>query len=236
MILWQQIIESPKEIADGYDVLWNRERQNPIEEFYQIRTEFNSDKNPAKLLYLLARCVKNAVRFNPSGLFNQSPDKRRKGTHPATMRSELFSAHLLLNGKCQTVTTDFMALFEDARPGDFFYLDPPYQGTSEGRDQRYFASVSRERMMQGLALLNGKNIPFVLSYDGSCGGIDYGEPLPEGLAQRVLLDVGRSSQATLNGRDHVTIESLYLSNNLQSAYGITPVSLAHFGPQVGLFA
>ncbi len=236
MALWQQVIESPVEIADCYEILWHRERQNPIEEYYQIRTEFNSDKNPAKLLYLLARCVKNAVRFNPSGLFNQSPDKRRKGTRPETMRSELYSAHLLLDGKCQAVTTDFMTLFENARHGDFFYLDPPYQGTSEGRDQRYFASVSRERMMRGLALLNDKDIPFVLSYDGSCGGIEYGEPLPEDLVQRVLLDVGRSSQATLNGRDHVTIESLYLSNNLRTACGVTPITLAHFSPQVGLFA
>jgi len=35
--------------------------------------------------------------------------------------------------------------------------------------------------------------------------MNYGEPLPADLADRVLLDVGRSSQATLNGNDHVTM-------------------------------
>jgi hypothetical protein len=41
--------------------------------------------------------------------------------------------------------------------------------------------------------------------------------LPRELASRILLDVGRSSQATLNGQDHVTIESLYVSHNVTPA-------------------
>lgn len=234
--LWQQVLQSPSEIADHYEVLWNRERRRPIDEYYQIRDEFNGDKDPAKLLYLLARCVKNAVRFNPTGYFNQSPDKRRKGTMPKTMRAELQSAHTLLKGRSRAVSSDFIALIEDARPGDFFYLDPPYQGTSGGRDTRYFTGVSRERLIHGLTLLNQKNIPFVLSYDGSCGNKHYGDPLPSSIAHRVLLDVGRSSQATLNGKDHVTIESLYLSEGLGHSTTGTPLPLSHFIPQVSMFA
>jgi DNA adenine methylase len=236
MTLWQEIIQSPEGIADQYALLWNRERKKPIDEYYVIRSEFNVDRSPAKLLYLLARCVKNAVRFNPSGQFNQSPDKRRTGTQPKTMRSELHAAHLLLRGRSKAVTSDFMALFQDARAGDFFYLDPPYQGTSEGRDTRYFESVSRERIVCGLSLLNEKRIPFVLSYDGSCGNMNYGEPLPAELASRVLLDVGRSSQATLNGRDHVTIESLYISPCLQCATTDLPLQLSQFSQQATMFA
>lgn len=236
MTLWQFVIDSPRQVADQYEVLWNRERRQPIDEYYKIRAEFNTDRSPAKLLYLLARCVKNAVRFNPSGEFNQSPDKRRTGTQPKTMRAELQAAHLLLRGRSSAVKGDFMTHFEEARPGDFFYLDPPYQGTSEGRDQRYFEGVSRERIVRGLTLLNEKGVPFVLSYDGSCGNIDYGQPLPNDLADRVLLDVGRSSQATLNGRDHVTIESLYISPCLKCAGSNAPLPLAHFSPQASMFA
>jgi DNA adenine methylase len=236
MTLWQFVIDSPRQVADQYEVLWNRERRQPIDEYYKIRAEFNTDRSPAKLLYLLARCVKNAVRFNPSGEFNQSPDKRRTGTQPKTMRAELQAAHLLLRGRSSAVKGDFMTHFEEARPGDFFYLDPPYQGTSEGRDQRYFEGVSRERIVRGLTLLNEKGVPFVLSYDGSCGNIDYGQPLPNDLADRVLLDEGRSSQATLNGRDHVTIESLYISPCLKCAGSNAPLPLAHFSPQASMFA
>lgn len=210
--LWKSIIEDPMEVAAQYETLWLRERDNPIHAYYEIRAEFNADKDAARLLYLLARCVKNAVRFNPSGDFNQSPDKRRKGTHPNSMRAELFASHRLFNGKCDAVHADFMCSFQNAQEGDFFYLDPPYQGTSEGRDQRYIGGVSRERMIEALTILNQKQIPFTLSYDGSCGERNYGEPLPSSVAQRILLDVGRSSQATLNGRDEITIESLYVSH------------------------
>ena len=69
-------------------------------------------------------------------------------------------------------------------------------------------------MIEGLNVLNGRGIPFILSYDGSCGDRTYGDRLPRELASRILLDVGRSSQATLNGQDHVTIESLYVSHNV----------------------
>jgi DNA adenine methylase len=234
--LWETIILNPASIAKGYEMLWYREQKAPIDGFYEIRAEFNTDREPAKLLYLLARCVKNAVRFNPAGEFNQSPDNRRKGTHPRTMEAELLAAHRVLHGKCRVVHADFRQLFEQAKSGDLFYLDPPYQGTSDGRDQRYIAGVSRERMIEGLSILNHKHIPFILSYDGSCGGRSYGEPLPQVVAHRILLDVGRSSQATLNGRDETTIESLYVSHELPVNRQGATLSLYDFAEQTMLFA
>jgi DNA adenine methylase len=233
--LWEMVINDPQQIADEYEVIWYRERKDPIEAYYEIRSEFNGERNPAKLLYLLARCVKNAVRFNPAGEFNQSPDKRRKGTHPQTMREELFAAHRILVGKSQAIHSDFLMLFTGAQEGDFFYLDPPYQGTSEGRNQRYIAGVSRERMIEALTILNEKRVPFILSYDGSCGERNYGDPLPPRVAHRILLDVGRSSQATLNGRDDVTIESLYLSHLIATNGGETTLSLGDYAKQANLF-
>ena len=234
--LWESILRDPSSIAKGYELLWHREQKATIEEFYRIRAEFNADRDPSKLLYLLARCVKNSVRFNPAGEFNQSPDKRRKGTHPRTMEAELVAAHRVLHGKCRAVHADFMQLFEQARAGDFFYLDPPYQGTSDGRDQRYISGVTREQMIGGLAILNRKHIPFILSYDGSCGERSYGERLPEEVAHRILLDVGRSSQATLNGRDDTTIESLYVSHDLPVNRQEETLSLGDFSGQAMLFA
>ncbi len=214
VMLWQAIIDDPEGIANEYESLWMRERKRPIDEFYDIRIQFNEDRDPAKLLYLLARCVKNAVRFNPLGEFNQSPDKRRTGTKPDAMRKELLAAHRLLHGRARTFCSDFLEAFEAAEPGDFFYLDPPYQGTSEGRDSRYIGGVTRKRMIEGLSVLNERGVPYILSYDGSCGDRTYGDRLPRELASRILLDVGRSSQATLNGREHITVESLYVSHNV----------------------
>jgi len=233
--LWKLIIDDPSGIALKYAALWHREQKRPIDEFYAIRAEFNADRDPAKLLYLLARCVKNAVRFNPSGEFNQSPDKRRMGTRPHTMEGELIAAHRVLRGRSSAVHADFWQMFEQAQTGDFFYLDPPYQGTSDGRDQRYISGLSRERMIEGLTILNRKRVPFILSYDGSCGDRSYGEPIPGAVAHRILLDVGRSSQATLNGRDETTVESLYVSHELPVTGGGATRTLGDFAEQAALF-
>lgn len=236
--LWNMIIVDPVPVADEYSNLWHREREKPIDAYYEIRSEFNVDRSPAKLLYLLVRCVKNAVRFNPSGEFNQSPDKRRKGTRPHLMKEELVAAQQLLAGKAHAVHGDFMSMVMSAKDGDFFYLDPPYQGTSGGKDQRYISGVSRERMIEALTILNEKCIPFILSYDGFCGDRIYGDPLHQDLASQILLDVGRSSQATLNGRDDVTVESLYVSHFIPSARDSkrTTLSLDDFAKQTSLFS
>ena len=48
--------------------------------------EWGETGKPDLLLYLLARCVKAAVRYNASGEFNQSPDNRRRGMPPHDAR------------------------------------------------------------------------------------------------------------------------------------------------------
>lgn len=233
--IWQSIVVDPVALANEYESLWLRERKSPIGTFYEIRAEFNNDRRPAKLLYLLARCVKNAVRFNPDGNFNQSPDKRRKGTNPSTLRDELLRAHRLLAGRTRVICADFRVLFSEAAPSDFFYLDPPYQGTSNGRDRRYLKGVDRATLIEGLKILNKKRVPFILSYDGACGARIYGDPLPPEIAKRILVHVGRSSQATLNGKDDETVESLYISPELARPGSRTRISVADFKPQSELF-
>jgi DNA adenine methylase len=211
--LWTEVLERPRVLSEGYRELWNSQfKGDPAERFNEIRAEFNRNHDPAKLLFLLARCVKNAVRFSSSGQFNQSPDRRRTGTHPDTMEEEIAGAHRLLRGRCRVVCGDFRTVLRDVQPDDIIYMDPPYQGTSEGRDSRYFQGVPREAIIELLAFLNQSNVQYILSYDGHCGAKTYGEPLPAFLnAQRVLLNVGRSSQATLNGVSAITLESVYLS-------------------------
>ncbi len=97
--------------------------------------------------------------------------------------------------------------------------------------------MTRQELVEGLQILNGKRVPFILSYDGSCGDRNYGEPLPDALAHRILLNVGRSSQATLNGRDDQTVESLYVSHFLaENGQLATHMSLEDFAKQPNLFA
>lgn len=106
----------------------------------------------------------------------------------------------------------------DATAADFVYMDPPYLGTSVGRDKRYHEQLGSDQIIEGLAALRSRNIRFALSYDGMTGDKEYGPPLPDSLGlTRLLLHAGISSQATLSGRKQETIESLYVTPGLAEA-------------------
>ena len=222
--LWRQILTDPDALANRYRTIWRSQLRSPRKRFDDIRDEFNRDREPAKLLFLLARCVKNSVRFNPAGEFNQSPDNRRLGMRPETMEQEISGAHKLLAGRCEVLCADFRETLRLATPNDLVYLDPPYQGTSYGRDRRYVRGVERDALIDTLTDLNRRGIQFLLSYDGKCGDKTYGEALPLSLrTHRVFVDAGRSSQGTLNGKNVKTLESLYISADLCEGMGIPSV-------------
>lgn len=210
--IWRQIIDSPSNLAEQYEKLWNEQLGQEAEYYDQVRSAFNSSPNPAMLLYLLARCVKNAVRFNRNGEFNQSPDHRRKGMAPAKMTANIHGAHRLLVGRATCSAEDYATAIRTATSKDLVYFDPPYLGVSSGRDRRYAEGLDYLRFVGELANLNERGVPFLLSFDGRCGTKTYGDALPDELGLRLVeIEVGRSSQATLNGRSEVTVESLYVS-------------------------
>lgn len=225
--LLQAAIERPAELLSAYTALWNEQfeyGENHVQHFYNVRDSFNGgDTTPAKTLYLLARCVKGAVRYGKSGNFNQSPDKRRHGTSPATLESNVYAISNLLKGKATFSALDYHEILSMARPGDLVYMDPPYQGVTNGRDNRYFAGVSFSEFSDAIESLNTRGVDFLISYDGECGGKTYGEELPQSLnCRKVLLNAGLSSQATLLGRQSTTLEALYISPSLCSLLETMP--------------
>lgn len=215
--LWQSIIERPEETARRYSEVWHGQSNASTDYFNKVRERYNIDRDPVDLLYLICRCVKNAVRFNAKGRFTQSHDKRRLGMSPDKMASAINGASVLLHGKTDFRKGDWISTTTDARAGDFVYMDPPYMGTSVGRDKRYHQQLLPEDLIAGLEKLNARNIRFALSYDGTTGEKEYGPELPADLGMtRLHLHAGRSSQATLQGKSDETIESLYLSSNVKA--------------------
>ena len=97
--LWNQIINKPKLIIQSYHDIWNGQLGDEENYYYKIRELFNETKEPEYLLFLLAKCVKAAVRYNANGEFNQSPDKRRLGRNPELMRNDIVRVSKLLKGK-----------------------------------------------------------------------------------------------------------------------------------------
>lgn len=214
--LWQMIAEQPVQLAEGYERLWRGQKADPRGHYDQVRSEFNQQPEPARLLFLLIRCVKSAVRFNARGEFNQSPDNRRLGTHPDRMRRALLETSALISGRCCVTGDDYSTCLQQATPKDLVYLDPPYQGTSKGRDTRYHQGLDRQRLIDDVDELRSRRVPVIISFDGRLGETSYGPELPDELGmQRIDLDAGRSTQATLNGGSLRSVESLYFSPELQ---------------------
>ena len=230
--LLRAIVEEPEPTAARYRELWEGRKAGGHDFFDPVRDRYNERGDPVDLLYLICRCVKNAVRFNGAGRFTQSADRRRLGMRPDRMQAAMAGVSSILRGRVEFRTGDWRRTSADARPGDFVYMDPPYLGTTIGRDKRYHRQMRPDELVAGLAELRRRGVPFALSYDGMTGGREYGPPLPASLGlTRHLLRAGPSSQSTLCGRREETIESLYVTPGLAGPVdgAVRPVS-----EQVGL--
>ena len=210
--LWRAIINEPETVASAYARLWQEQQGQERDYYDQIRARFNQTQDAGLFLYLLARCAKASIRYNSSGEFNQSPDNRRQGARPDTMRSHILGASRLLRGRTELRCGLYADVLANVDAKDVVYMDPPYQGVCGERDRRYKGGIDAEEFVNALRLLNHSGISYILSYDGQTGGKSYGKPLPADLhLHHLLLDAGRSSQATLLGRAETTFELLYLS-------------------------
>ena len=223
--LWDTIIDNPKSMIKSYHDIWHGQLGNEETYYYEIRDKFNKTKQPEYLLFLLAKCVKAAVRYNAQGGFNQSPDKRRLGRNPSLMRDDILQVSQLLKGKIQLHSTDYQNVLDFATADDLVYMDPPYQGTGVNGGFNYAGNIEFDNFIVSLFELNNNNIPYVLSYDGRTGNKTYGSPLPENLnLTKIEINAGRSSQATLLNRSEITYEAVFLSPALVTKIDLQKVT------------
>ena len=223
MDLWHHIIHNPERISKDYERLWNEQQGNEREFYDYVRDQFNRTQKPDYLLYLLARCVKAAVRYNSNGEFNQSPDNRRKGRRPDRMRNDIFAASHLLSGRTTIASKDYREVLESVSKTELVYMDPPYQGVCNRTDSRYYTGIDFREFLYELGTLSDRQIPFILSYDGRRGQKTYGVELPTEIGlYRIEIKAGRSTQSTLLGKRDMTYESIYLSRELLDQLGLSP--------------
>lgn len=215
----REAINNPQKLIEEYTNVWSEQitfEGGSVEHFYKIRKDFNDgNKSAANMLYLLARCVKGSVRYSTNGMFNQSPDKRRMGTNPKNLASNVYMISSFLKGKTEFSSVDYREVTKMAKRGDIVYMDPPYQGVCTTRDSRYFSGICFDDFVECVDDLNSRGIDFVISYDGTCGEKQYGVDLPKELKlKKVMLNAGLSSQSLLLGKKEKTVEALYISPNL----------------------
>ena len=112
------IINEPVQISAAYEKLWNEQLGNEKEFFLATRERFNKEKRSDDFLYVLARCIKGAVRYNANGEFNQSADNRRKGKNPSNMKQEIFALSNYLIDKTEFYSIDYSEIFAMANEED----------------------------------------------------------------------------------------------------------------------
>ncbi len=223
--LWDNIINRPKEVVKLYHDIWHGQLGDEEQYYYQIREKFNETKQPECLLFLLAKCVKAAVRYNAQGGFNQSPDKRRLGRNPQMMRDDILRVSQLLKGKTEIFSSDYQNILDLTIAEDLVYMDPPYQGTGMNGGFNYAGNIEFDNFVISLFELNNRNVPFILSYDGRTGDKTYGIALPENLnLTKIEINAGRSTQATLLNRSEITYEAVFLSPALTNKIGLQKIT------------
>jgi len=129
--LLRAIVATPEATAGRYRELWDGQPAGDDGYFNRVRARYNESGDHVDLLYLICRCVKNSVRFNRSGRFTQSVDKRRLGLRPDKMQRAIHGVSATLRGRVEFRVGDWLNTTADVRPVDFVYMDPPYRPISK---------------------------------------------------------------------------------------------------------
>lgn len=205
--LWKLIQIKPNLVIKKYKENWNN-LQRDYNFFYKTREEFNTKGSPHDLLFLSRTCVNGLIRYNQRGKFNNSLHYTRRGVHPDRFEKIVTSWTQKIKN-CRFLATDYHEATENAKRGDFVYLDPPYFNTRG----RYFGTINFEAFLHYLADLNLRGIKFALSYDGLRADKNYMIEIPKSIYKRhLLIPFGNSTFRKVQDKKIEKVyESLYLN-------------------------
>ena len=136
--------------------------------YYQLRSidpgRLTAEQRAARFLYLNRFCFNGVYRTNKAGDFNVA-----RGQHMGSIPSEEeLRAFGRLMRRTQVRQCDFSVLLEEARAGDFFYLDPPYAGRDVRDRGEYglgaFKQTDMQRLLDGLQGATSRGAKVLLSY------------------------------------------------------------------------
>lgn len=208
--LWNEIKNSPEELAEEYRIRWTRLQKEGYQVYYEIRDNFNRTHDPKDLMFLSRTCVNGLIRFNANGEFNNSLHHTRPGINPERLKKIIIDWSQHIQGTIFKAE-DYHDTTAPAVEGDFVYLDPPYFHTVG----RYYGtrSIDFQEFLDYLNSLNHRGIKYMLSFDGKRGDTDYTVELPKKLYKRhELVASGNSSfKKVMDKKNQQVYESLYMN-------------------------
>jgi DNA adenine methylase len=141
-------------------------------ERYNARDHATASERAALFIYLNKTCFNGLYRVNKSGHFNVPMGRYAK---PAIADASTLRAASRALARADIRCAPFEALVAEARPGDFIYLDPPYEPLTRTanftayaqdgftqRDQTRLRDLFRELDRRGSKLmLSNSDVPFI---------------------------------------------------------------------------
>ncbi|MCI8273142.1 MAG: DNA adenine methylase [Clostridia bacterium] len=205
---WKCLKEEPEELFEDYKNKWNELQNVGYEYYYNVREQFNNKKDPYSLFFLTRTCVNGLIRFNKNGEFNNSFHHTRKGINPSKLEPIVNDWSKKIQN-VKFINEDYRKICEDAKEGDFVYLDPPYFNTKG----RYYGTIEYEEFIKFLYELKEKKVKYALSYDGKSETKDYTVEIPKDLYKRhIFIESGNSTfKKVIDKNCEKVKESLYLS-------------------------
>ena len=127
-ILKEYKLEFIKQCYDYFDSKYNKE-----DVFYELRNEFNNEKDGRKksmlFVYLNRHAFNGLCRYNSSGKFNVPYGKYKSPYFPG--KEMMFFSEKARLRKCTFIVQSFNKTIESCREGDVIYNDPPYAPLSK---------------------------------------------------------------------------------------------------------
>ena len=192
--IWQALRFEPDLLTSWYAERWSRFSASPDRRmvYEEIKASYNSNPNPADLVFLSRTCYGGVVRFRKIDGYMSTP----MGVHNP-VSPESFAERVDLWAE-RTAGADFRQMdyrqaFEEARPGDLIYCDPPY---THSQTILYGAQeFSLVALMEQIAVAKARGVRVALSIDGRkrTDSELLRLPIPEGLFEsEVLVNLGAS--------------------------------------------
>ncbi len=213
--IYQIVQKDPNLLIADYSERWNQLDLNG-DYYYEIRKEFNIDKDPFKFFFLLRTCRNGLVRHNKKGNFNSPFHHKRKGIIPLKLAKVIKNWHEIFNkNNIHFKVMDYSNI--QTKENDFIYLDPPYQ--TPKNQPIYFGMLDYNNFWEWI---RKQKANYVLSLNGFKDKIDCTMDVPSDLYKNhVLIENGLSKFEqlcgnSLTGKNNLKIkatDSLYIKVN-----------------------
>ena len=203
--IWELVKNDPEALAADYEERWNQLGLQDKEYYYNVRSQFNQDKDPKKFFFLLRTCRNGLVRYNSKGEFNTAFHQKRQGIKPTKMREIILHwSGLLKRNNVEFRNGDYREI--QSSEGDFVYLDPPYATPDDFLI--YFGMIDYQALWDWM---RKQPAQYAMSLNGYKGEVDCTIPVPSDVfSEHKLIPNGLSKMDQMVNARIEARDSLYL--------------------------